>query len=628
MVEGSIATRPVLKLIPIALLLAGLTLTAQPAAATTPTYTVNTTADTHKSGAGCHDISGKCSLRAAVEAANAQPAGSVITINVPGGHYFLNPAYGSLILNGNNTVTITGAGSTRTIVDGGCGVEAVVVGGFSVFQNGSTLGLPDPTDADNLTMTDLEITHGCADNGGGILNGGNLTLTRVHITDNYANFDGGGVANTNDFFPAIINDSTIDYNVSYAEGGGIFNEETLTLHNDHVDNNVAVTEEVVAPGGGSAEGGGVFTGNHLVADYSTFNFNQAIDYTGFTASGLKSKGIKSSVLPPPGGRMSVASKGGAIFVVNNQTELSNNQIAYNQAGLGGAIYNEDRLTSSYDRIVSNQAGCSGGGTFNAPPLQAGDITFSGPGQLYLTGDFVGTNSAGYAGLLCELYFENLILSGASYAPRPFSGGGSYNDGTETITGGQYQRNFFVVPGGGATSQSLKPSIPSVLNDPSPCGFFVAGVGLATCGGGIYSGGEIVPIGSNPAINAQDFLSMVRVAGNQAVVGGGLFHEFGQANVQTSVFAANRAAVGGAIADFYNYGEQQKGTSHLSVSSTTILGNIATLEAGGIFNFTVNQVLLNGGLLTGNVAPVCPNWLNGITGSPPFGTPPFDPTVCQ
>jgi CSLREA domain-containing protein len=621
MVEGSIATRPVLKLIPILLLLAGLTLTAQPAAATTPTYTVNTTADTHKSGAGCHDVSGKCSLRAATEAANAQPAGSVITINVPGGHYFLNPAYGSLILNGNNTVTITGAGSTRTIVNGGCVLLLAVPGGFSVFQNGSTLGLPDPTDADNLTMTDLEITHGCAENGGGILNGGNLTLTRVHITQNTAMFDGGGVANTNDFFPAIINDSTIDYNISYAEGGGIFNEETLTLHNDHVDNNVAVTESITVPGGGSAEGGGVFTGNHLVADYSTFNFNQAIDYTGFSKSGLKTKGITAS-LPPPGGRLSLASKGGAIFVANNQTELSNNQIAYNQAGLGGAIYNEDRLTSSYDRIVSNQAGCSGGGTFNAPPLQAGDITFSGPGQLYLTGDFVGTNSAGYAGIDCFYYFADLVESGASYAPRPFSGGGSYNDGTETITGGQYQRNFLLPPAVAFSKAAIHAN--PVPFDPSPCGI------EATCGGGIYSGGIIVGSGSNPTVNAQEFLSMVRVAANQADVGGGLFHEYGQANVQTSVFAANRAFIGGAIADFYNYSleEPVAGTAHLSVSSTTILGNIASLEAGGIFNLTPNQVLLNGGLLTGNVALYCPNWLNGPTGSLPLGTPPFDSSICQ
>src|SRR4029077_11534225 len=108
MVKSSIVTRRkarLLKLVPALVLLAGLSLTAQHASAATATYTVNTTADTHNvGGTSCRDSGGKCSLRAATEAADAQPAGSVITIRVPGGHYVLKAAYGSLILNGNNTV--------------------------------------------------------------------------------------------------------------------------------------------------------------------------------------------------------------------------------------------------------------------------------------------------------------------------------------------------------------------------------------------------------------------------------------------------------------------------------------------------------------------------------------------
>ena len=209
MVKGSIATRrkgSILKLVPALMLLAGLSLTAQHASAQT-TYNVNTRADTHNTGGtSCSDLNGRCSLRAAVEAADTLAAGSVAYINVPAGHYVLTLNL-SLILNGNNTVFITGAGSARTIVDGNCGLFAIVPGGFSVFQNGTTLGFPDPTDADNLTMSDLEITNGCADNGGAILNGGNMSLIRVHITRNAANLDGGGVNLSNDFFPTTITDS-------------------------------------------------------------------------------------------------------------------------------------------------------------------------------------------------------------------------------------------------------------------------------------------------------------------------------------------------------------------------------------------------------------------------------------
>jgi hypothetical protein len=647
MVKGSIATRRkkrLLKLVPALALLAGLGLTAQHAAAATASYTVNTRTDSHNVGPGCRDAFGRCSLRAATEAADALPAGSVVTITVLSGHFLLNPAYGSLILNGNNTVTITGAGSALTTVDsayGNCpgGPFPPLPGtGFSVFQNGTTT-FPDPTDADNLTMTDLTIERGCADNGGGILNGGNLTLTRVQILGNIAVFNGGGVDNTNDFFPAIINDSTIDDNIAFSAGGGIYNDETLTLAGDHVDFNAVVTNSQAPVGTGGAEGGGLFTDDHVVASNSTFNYNQAADFLVFSGSRLKAAGLKSlsnikSSQLPIDGRYSVGSKGGGIFVSDNQVQVTNSQIGYNQAGLGAGVYNLDRLTLSYDHVVSNQAGCSGGGTFNAAPLQVDTLTFVGPGQLYMSGDFVGTNSAGYAGEYCSYYLD-LVLSGAAYEPRPFAGAGSYNDGTETITGAQYQRNYFAVPvGGGFASKFARPAVTDCAEycDPSPCGFFVSQYGtLGTCGGGIYSGGAIVnPNNPNPAQNAQDFLTMVRLVGNQAAFGGGMFHEYGTANIQTSVFAANRASVlGGGIADFYNYGdplcgvEAASGTAHTSLSSTYIQGNFAGTFAGGVYNLCPNQVLTNQGTIIGNYAPTCPNWLNGPTGisvSFPFGDP--------
>src|ERR1700723_24029 len=64
--------------------------TVHPAA--TYSYTVNSTADSHDANPGngiCADSQGRCTLRAAIEAASADPSGSTITITVPAGTYAL-----------------------------------------------------------------------------------------------------------------------------------------------------------------------------------------------------------------------------------------------------------------------------------------------------------------------------------------------------------------------------------------------------------------------------------------------------------------------------------------------------------------------------------------------------------
>src|SRR5579884_1771311 len=79
-------------------LMAGFSLTAQRAHAQSVTFVVNTTADTNNSplnSTSCHDASGKCSLRAASQAADNQPAGSTVYITVPAGTYTLT--HGALL---------------------------------------------------------------------------------------------------------------------------------------------------------------------------------------------------------------------------------------------------------------------------------------------------------------------------------------------------------------------------------------------------------------------------------------------------------------------------------------------------------------------------------------------------
>src|SRR5260370_25108177 len=99
-------------------LLAGLGLSIRPpaAAAATVTFQVTTTTDAPDASPGdgiCADAAGQCTLRAAVQEADAQPSGSTITILVPAGTFPLKLGVLSLTAN---TITVQGTGATT--IDG------------------------------------------------------------------------------------------------------------------------------------------------------------------------------------------------------------------------------------------------------------------------------------------------------------------------------------------------------------------------------------------------------------------------------------------------------------------------------------------------------------------------------
>ena len=90
--------------------------TSPAGASATYTFTVTTKADStdaHPGNGGCADSSGRCSLRAAIQEADAEPAGSTIDVTVPAGKYTLS--LGPLSFTAN-TIDVTGAGSTATVV--------------------------------------------------------------------------------------------------------------------------------------------------------------------------------------------------------------------------------------------------------------------------------------------------------------------------------------------------------------------------------------------------------------------------------------------------------------------------------------------------------------------------------
>src|SRR4051794_13784150 len=139
----------------------------------------------------CASATGGCTLRAAVQEADAADGPSTVTI--PAGRYRLTiapqPAAGSAAdadpgngdLDLSSTIEVKGAGGGRTILDGG-GIDRVFETGSSAVAHLSDLTI---TGGDSTAHDSQEI-----DLGGGVLNKGAITLDRVELVANKA--DGGG----------------------------------------------------------------------------------------------------------------------------------------------------------------------------------------------------------------------------------------------------------------------------------------------------------------------------------------------------------------------------------------------------------------------------------------------------
>src|SRR5437773_11161979 len=167
---------------------AALSLVAMPGHAVT--FVVNTTADTADAVPGdgiCADSGGACSLRAAVQEANAL-AGPDTTIQLGAATYVLSGAAGDdLAVSGDlditGDLTLTGAGTASTIIDGG-GVDRVL----DIDPSG--VGV-------SVTIANLTVRSGGSNNapaqaGGGIRNRGTLSLSNVTLAANSAGINGGG----------------------------------------------------------------------------------------------------------------------------------------------------------------------------------------------------------------------------------------------------------------------------------------------------------------------------------------------------------------------------------------------------------------------------------------------------
>jgi CSLREA domain-containing protein len=519
-------------------------LAAAATGASAATWTVNSLNDAVDAFPGdslCETSSGngECTLRAAVQEANALPGPD--RIDLPAGTYVLTIAgsnedgCASGDLDITEDLEVRGEGADVSIIDASTLDRVMHV-------------VEDPTLPSLVKLADLTLQNGRdigggSGRGGGVLNSGALKLRRVHVLDNTASGQ------------------------QWAQGGGVYSSGELSLSGCLLRNNEASggngASGDAGGDGGTAEGGAVYAepGSLLLVEGSTVTGNRATGGDGGTG-GMTGPGY--------GGYAWGGGVSGRGDVVVRASTIAGNSVS------GGASGNSDCICFECFKQGTGGHAYGGGLSSGEQPLVLTDV------------DISGNQANGGAGVNCG--------GGAGV------GGGLFADGDSTLTHVAIEDNTATVwccaLGGGGIAltpcwEQLSP-IRHLLFRASNCsisGNEARGLWTSAGGGGILArpvrdcsvtvrlenttlsgnsataGGEFWQYGRGGAVYGYVFrggseggvhitLSNCTVTDNEAVhpatpdwgQGGGLYAEMRDSGTATvvlanTILAGNRAVVG-------------------------------------------------------------------------------------
>ena len=308
------------------------------ASATTLTFVVTSTADAHDATPGsgvCASTlpGGACTVRAAIEEANAQPSGRALTITVPAGTYTL--VLGALPITAH-PLALIGAGAAATTISGNQTSEV-----FSIAS------------AAAVTIARVTVTGGVAPPndsgysvGGGIVNAGTLTVWATEISHNTAAYSGGGIQNTG---VLTVAQSMVSGNYG-GQGGGIYSTGTLTLAQSIIATNTA------------NQGGGIsnYRGTALLAN-SMLSGNTAAFNGGGIDTFVGSLTLLNTRVVSNTASGTLSTSGGGININGSTVAVTHSAIMSNTAGQGAGIYTQLATVTISESIISRNTAASGGG---------------------------------------------------------------------------------------------------------------------------------------------------------------------------------------------------------------------------------------------------------------------------
>jgi len=509
-------------------------------------------------------------LRSQIAAANS---GAIILI-APG---VTNIVLASGEITIDKSLTITGNGLLNTTVNGNA--------------NGRIFNIT----SGNVTLNDIDLTNGAAENGGAILvSNATLTVNLSRITNSVANgaSGSGGAINVGTGSTLSVFNSLITGNTANRAGGGIESVAGTTVNLTNVTlsgNNAGVAPATAAPGNGG----------------------------GFHITGAGTANIDGGIVS----MNRAAAEGGGLWNGTGTMTIDGTQISENTAsGVaadngGGGIYNLNAGTlvireSSITNNVANGTSGSGGGILND---MGSNVRITNTVITGNTANRAGGGIESNAGFVTML---NVSLNGNTTFNSPGNGGGLHvtGAGTSTITGGTVNMNNAGAEGGGLWNGTGTMTIDGTTISANTA----SGASADQGGGGIYNlnGGTLVvqnaTISNNIAngtlgsgggilndVGSQLSVTNSSITGNSAVrAGGGIEDNSLTSTILLTNVSLNNNMVTGPPGN--GGGLHITGAGNATITGGTVNNNSAALEGGGLWNGSGTMTVI-GTSINGNVA---------------------------
>ena len=291
----------------------------------------------------------------------------------------------------------------KLVIQDGVGIDGLGGG----LWNGGQLTLNDSTVSNNtaavggifnfgqLTLNNSTVTHNTSTfgGGGGIFNcgaslhnyglctgaPGSLTLNHSTVSNNNAAGDGGGILNDGQTVLKLVNSTVSGNSTTGGSGGGIANNGTATVDVSTVSGNSS----------SSGDGGGIVNSGTATVNFSSVSSNTS----GHLGGGIENHGTATiswsmvSKNTSTGGLSSWSGGGGLSntgpTTINNSIVLSNSA-----AWLGGGVFAEGPMTINKSIVTGNAAGPQGGGlvVWDGPTTVANSAFWNNSDQAVLVPD--------------------------------------------------------------------------------------------------------------------------------------------------------------------------------------------------------------------------------------------------
>jgi hypothetical protein len=555
----------------------------QPHVPATHVFVVNSHGDgdaVSPAGGHCRTASNSCTLRAAIEVANALRVPAVVKLST--GTYAL--LFGTLDVTDPYGITINGISSGATVISGSGTDRDFFVGEGKDFAGSSTQG-------GRLILNNLAVTNGAAlptsldQNEGGAVIAPEVNDTFVATGVRFQG-DVAGDASTNNgrggalYVAGLTTVTNCSFLGDHAtEYGGAIYQENMYLVVEHS----TFTGNHAAPLSGSAgaEGGAIYDSAPGSISDSTFTNNHA---TGLTdgngdagavyadeATTLTRDTFNGNVATGVGGGSGL---GGALFNDYSVGEMTGlvfkNNVAQGTIAQGGGIYNEAQATLIGASFVGNRAigtsSGSGGAIYNyleytdlvvdASVFKANvassstSTTYAGGGAIY--------DAAG-AQITASTFTGNTAVNGDGGALWNHSDGDSIYGSTfagNAATGGSFEADSYAGYGGGLYLWDTSVVVASTI----------VGNRASQGGGGLYSDdGNIV----------NDTL----IKSNTANEGGGVYLDWLITGTRDAILDNIATGANGSGGGIFVRDDSGDG---FSLIGSTIAGNVGNLGAGAEF----------------------------------------------